>query len=93
MKDSLNKIKERGAKVGNEVREKTSGYIAAAFSLVAGLAWNDAAHALIENLFKIEKNTVIAKFVYAVFITLFVVFVTMIIIKKPKEEEKKEEKK
>ena len=39
---NLQKIKQEGAELKKEVREKTLGYILTAFGLVAGLAWNEA---------------------------------------------------
>lgn len=59
-----------------QVRAQTIGYIATAFGLVAGLAWNDAIKALIENIFPLGRNTMAAKFVYALLVTVFVVAIT-----------------
>ncbi|TSC67934.1 MAG: Uncharacterized protein G01um101466_600 [Parcubacteria group bacterium Gr01-1014_66] len=66
--------KERS--VSEEVTQQIRGYIAASFGLVAGLAWNDAVKTLIEYLVPVAQNTVFAKFLYAVVITLFVVLIT-----------------
>jgi len=52
-------------------------YIAAALGLVAGLAWNEAIKALIDYVFPLSKNTLIAKFSYAGLITLVVVLITI----------------
>lgn len=74
-------VRENGAKLSGEVREKTVGYIAAALGLVAGLAWNDAIKALINFTFPIERNSVLAQFLYAVAITIVVVIVTVYLLK------------
>ena len=58
------------------VRERSLSFLVAAFGLVAGLAWNDAIGALIAHLFPSTGDTVIAKFVYAVAITVVVVLIT-----------------
>lgn len=63
--------------IQTEVRAKIVAYITAALGLVAGLAWNDAIKALIEAIFPLQRNSVPAKFVYAVLITLVVVFVSV----------------
>ena len=63
-------------KFKQNIRETSATYLIAAFSLVAGLAWNEAIKALIEYIFPLDKNTLIAKFSYAVIITLFVIFIT-----------------
>jgi len=66
----------------SEVRKQTITYIVSAFGIVAGLAWNDAVKALIERFFPIESgNSLLAKFFYALVITLVVVVVTMQLLK------------
>lgn len=72
----VEKIKEEGRGLTREVRERTFGYMVAAFGLVAGLAWNEAIKSLIEYLFPLAQNTLLAKFLYAVIITLMVIFVS-----------------
>ena len=73
--------KNTAVSIRNEVRERTVGYIAAAFSVVAGLAWNDAVKALIEFIFPLKENTLSAKFVYAVLVTIAAVIFTMYLAK------------
>lgn len=60
-----------------EVRERIVGYLAAAFGLVAGLAWNDAISAFIQYFFPLGREGVWAKFVYAGVLTTVVVIVSM----------------
>lgn len=60
-----------------EILEKMSSLVIAGFGLVAALAWNEA----IQDLFKrIEifgvKGSLLAKFFYAILITVVVVVVT-----------------
>lgn len=72
-------VTEQIAKKAGVVRKKTRGkflgYISAALALVAGLAWNDAISNFINYIFPLNKNTLIAKFVYAVILTVFISFV------------------
>ena len=56
-----------------ELRAKTIGYVATALGLVVGLAWNDAIKELITYLFPLSTNNVLAKFGYAVILTVIVV--------------------
>ena len=70
-----------------EVREQTLGFITAGLGLVAGLAWNDAIKALIEYLFPLEKNGIPAKFLYAIVITLVVVFLSVYLVRWLNREE------
>jgi ABC-type uncharacterized transport system fused permease/ATPase subunit len=57
-----------------QVLQKILELMTAAFSLVAALAWNDAIQTLFVAIFGPQSN-VIAKFVYAVFITAIVVWI------------------
>jgi hypothetical protein len=90
------KIKKEASGINREMRNKLSGYIAAAFGLVAGLAWNDAIKSFIEYVFPLKENSLTAKFVYAVLVSLILVLISVYIIRFLKvedEEEKAEEKK
>lgn len=60
-------------------RQQTVGYMTAALSLVAGLAWNDAIAALIKELFPAATSGIWAKFAYALLVTGFVVIATMLV--------------
>jgi len=81
LSDKTQKIKSEGEKLSAEVRGKVAGYLAAAFGLVAGLAWNDAIKSLIEYIFPLSKNTVTIKFIYAIIVTLVVVVVTTYLVR------------
>ena len=77
LQNNLEKIKGESAKLTKEVKERTLTFIIAAFGLVAGLAWNEAIQALINSIFVINKNNVLAKFIYAVLMTLMLVLITI----------------
>jgi len=81
MKNIKEKIKNGSREIKKEIREKTSGYILAAFGLVAALAWNEAIKGLIEYFFPISKNTVLAKFIYAIVITFVVVIFSIYLMR------------
>jgi hypothetical protein len=68
------------------VREKTTSYILAAFSLVAGLAWNEAIKSFIEFVFPQSGNSLMAKFAYALALTVVVVYVSVYLSKIFKKE-------
>lgn len=72
----INKIKSGSEQISKEVRQKTSDLILAAFGFVAGLAWNEAIKALIEELFPAHNNSVWAKLTYALLVTVLVVIVS-----------------
>lgn len=80
--NDLNKKRNKRARVAKEVaeikkdiRKRTATYIIGGFGLVAGLAWNDAIKSLIEYFFPKDGNSVSAKFIYAVIVTLIVVLI------------------
>lgn len=73
VKDALERFHEEQKNFRREVRNQTLNLIITSFGLVAGLAWNEAIKSLIEHLFPVSTNGVIAKIIYAVFITIVVV--------------------
>ncbi len=72
---------EERARLSNEMRERTIGYIAGALGLVAGLAWNDAIKTLIEYFFPLSSQNISVKITYAFFITFVVVFATIYLMR------------
>lgn len=89
------KIKKEGKEIKIQVSEKVVGYIGAGFGLIASLAWNEAIKALIEHLFPLQQDTILAKFMYAAIMTLVLMFVTLYLVrifKLQKEEEKSSQK-
>lgn len=54
----------------NAVKKQVITYLSAGFGLVSGLAWNDAIKGLIDYIFPQEKDSLTAKFLYALIITL-----------------------
>jgi Family of unknown function (DUF5654) len=62
--------------VSSEVLDKLVELITAAFGLVAALAWNTAIQALFAAIFP-EAGDLIAKFLYAVVVTVIIVIVTI----------------
>jgi len=77
----MKRLSAKTNRFANEAKNKTTGYLIAAFGLVAGLAWNDAIKSLIEFLFPLETETIISKFVYAILVTLLLVLFTLFFIK------------
>lgn len=89
MADQTSSSKSR---LGNELRERTVGYVLTALGLVAGFAWNEAIKSLIEYVFPAAQNGMVAKFIYAGLITLAVVIVTRYLMRFSGSEITKEEK-
>ncbi len=72
---------KRITKANQEIRKQTSGYILTAFGLVVGLAWNDAIKNLIEYLFPLNQNSITAKFLYAIILTILIIIVSKYFMK------------
>ena len=72
----------------HEVKKKLVGYMTGAFALVGALAWNDAIKALIETLYEADRNTVTAKFIYAVVISVIVILIGVYLSRIVSEKEK-----
>lgn len=70
------KNKDELAELKTQAREKTTNLILAGFGFVAGLAWNEAIKSLIDTIFVLEKNSLLAKFVYAILVTILIVIVS-----------------
>ena len=75
------KIKEEQKKIKQEIKEKTVGYILAAFGLVAGLAWNEAIKSIIDQFFPYPGNSILIKFIYAFTVTIVIVLVTVYLLR------------
>ena len=72
--------------IQKEITNRTMGYILGGLGLVVGLAWNDAIKVLIEYIFPLSRNTLLAKFLYAALLTLFVVILTTYFLRKNDEQ-------
>lgn len=81
IKRGFSKIKEGQARLRKEVKERTVGYVLAAFSFVAGLAWNEAIKSFIDQFFPFSKDGILIKFAYAVMVTIIIVAVTIYLVK------------
>lgn len=73
--------------IREEARERTLGFVLAALGFVAGLAWNDAIKALIDSLFPLGKDSLPARFIYAVAVTIVVVVITVYLVRWLQKEE------
>ncbi len=83
------KLKEQSAAVKREVKKQLLTYIIASLGLVAGLAWNEAIKALIEYFFPASQNTLLAKFLYAVGVTMLIVVVSYYLAELIKKDQEK----
>jgi ABC-type Na+ efflux pump permease subunit len=72
-KNISDKIIKEARAAKNQVKDKIVSLIAAAFGLVAALAWNDAVKSLIDYLFPVSNGGLIAKFIYALGVTILAV--------------------
>lgn len=87
--NKLERIKSESSKISREVKEKTLGFIITAFGLVAGLAWNEAIQSLIKSFFTVGKDSIWVKFIYAIVMTMALVFITIYLTRIFGKDEKK----
>jgi len=77
--------------LNREFRERTMSFVVGGLGLVAGLAWNDAVKALIEYLLPLGRDSVLAKFIYALVISIIVVvfsvYLTRVLARKDEKNE------
>ena len=81
IKKEFSKIKRGQGKLKKEVEEKTVGYILAAFSFVAGLAWNEAIKSFIDQFFPNSSNSIFIKFIYAFIVTIIIVLISVYLLR------------
>jgi hypothetical protein len=72
-------LSERSREARTALADQTMGYVTAALSLVAGLAWNDAVKAAITFYFPAQTSSIAAQFLYAGLMTLVVVLLTLLL--------------
>lgn len=81
LKQKVRTLEDEKNRVERDLRKITAGYIIAAFGFVAGLAWRDVSIALVEYLFPMSKDTILAKFIYAIVISIALAFVSIYVMR------------
>ena len=69
---------EKPATIKQEILDKLSALIMAAFGLVAALAWNDAIKAIFKEVFG-DSSTIVPMLIYASMVTVIAVIVIVIV--------------
>ncbi|RDJ31430.1 MAG: hypothetical protein DWQ18_02435 [Crenarchaeota archaeon] len=69
---------EKEPTVREQILDKMSALITAAFGLVAALAWNDAIKAIFKEIFG-TSDTLIPMIIYATIVTIIAVILTIIV--------------
>ncbi len=81
MEIPVEKLKAEKRAIAGALREKTLGYLLGGLGLVAGLAWNDAIKATIDYWLPASSSGIVAKFGYAVVVTVLIVVATVYLTK------------
>lgn len=63
-------------KLRNETGKKIIEYIIAGLTIIAILSWNESIKSVIE-LISTKRNTIIAKFIYSITITIIIVIISV----------------
>ncbi|QIN80892.1 hypothetical protein GBA65_18325 [Rubrobacter marinus] len=74
-----------------EVLDKFSGLISTALGLVAALAWNTAIQNLFTTIFGEAGGALVGQFLYAILITVVVIFATIAVSRAAERAKKLEE--
>jgi uncharacterized membrane protein YjjP (DUF1212 family) len=81
LKQKVRVLEDEKNRVERDLRKITVGYIIAAFGFVAGLAWRDLSIALVEYLFPMSKDTILAKFIYAILVSVALAFASIYVLR------------
>jgi len=81
LKEKIRTLEDEKSRVERDLRKITAGYIIAAFGFVAGLAWRDVSMALVEYLFPMTKDTILAKFIYAILVSIALAFASIYVLR------------
>ena len=68
-----------------ELKAQVVTYVVAAFGFVAGLAWNEAIKGLIDAIVPIGTGGLVAKFAYALVVTLVLAAASWAMLRKNKK--------
>lgn len=82
----VKKIKEEVEETKRLFKEKMATLILGGFGLVAALAWNEAIKSLFDTYFQ-KGSSLVGKFIYAIIVTIIVVFVSRYLEKISKKKE------
>ena len=84
----IKKIRTKSNVFKKETGDKISFYILSGLGVVAALSWNETIQSLI-NLIPIQRNGIIAKVIYSIIITIFLVIMTIVFNKMKENGENK----
>jgi len=81
LKGQFKKLEEEKRKIEDAFKRRVEGYLMTAFGIVAGLAWNEAVKDLMAYLLPMQKDTIFAKFLYAIIMTFILILISLYVIR------------
>ena len=81
LKGQFRKLEEEKRKIEDAFKRRVEGYLMTAFGIVAGLAWNEAVKDLMAYLLPMQKDTIFAKFLYAIIMTFVLILISLYVIR------------
>ena len=81
LKGQFRKLEEEKRKIEDAFKRRVEGYLMTAFGIVAGLAWNEAVKDLMAYLLPMQKDTIFAKFLYAIIMTFILILISLYVIR------------
>jgi len=71
LKGQFRKLEEEKRKIEATFKSQLETILVAAFAFVAGLSWREVINSLMDYLLPLNKDTILAKLLYAIVVTFF----------------------
>jgi len=81
LKGQFRKLEEEKRKIESTFKSQLETILLAAFAFVAGLSWREVINSVIDYLFPLEKDTILAKFLYAIVVTFFLTLTGLYVVR------------
>jgi len=81
LKGQFRKLEEEKRKIEATFKSQLGTILIAAFAFVAGLSWREVINSLMDYLFPLSKDTILAKFLYAIVVTFFLTLTGLYVVR------------
>jgi len=81
LKGQFRKLEEEKRKIESTFKSQLETILLAAFAFVAGLSWREVINSLMDYLFPLSKDTILAKFLYAIVVTFFLTLTGLYVVR------------
>jgi C4-dicarboxylate transporter len=81
LKGKFRKLEEEKRKIESTFKNQLETILLAAFAFVAGLSWREVINSVIDYVFPLNKDTIVAKFLYAIVVTFFLTLTGLYVVR------------